>query len=281
VSTEASVAALVIDRLDTDDIPRGMELVASAGWNQTADDWAMMLRLGQGWGIRSPDGRLLATSVLLPYPPAIGWIGMVLVDPVMRRQGLATRLLNNAMTALSHWGLVPMLDATQAGREIYKRLGFSEVATITRWRGEGRVSNRVDETLGWFDAERAAQMEATAVGASRAPLLASLEARPGALCLSLPDGSAYLWSRAGRTAHEIGPVVSRTAEGATALCAAALDRLAGAVVIDVPDREASLADLLTARGFSRERSFYRMTLGSTAHLGLGSELRVTAGPELG
>jgi hypothetical protein len=243
----------------------------------------MLLELGQGYGIRDDDQRLVASSVVMPYRPKFGWIGMVLVDEAMRRQKLATRLLGNAIAVLRDAGLVPMLDATPAGREVYIQLGFGEREPINRWRGTGAASTsgggKEDRATAATDAGLA--LDEFAFGASRRLLLADFMARPEALTLSLPGGRGQLWSRAGRTATQIGPVVAHSAEDAVALCAMALDRIEGPVLLDVPDREASLAIMLSERGFNIERSFVRMGLGAPIPSTLGDAMRVIAGPELG
>src|SRR5260370_16942239 len=51
---------------------------------------------------------------------------MVLVAPDYRRRGLATRLMQQAMCELAAAKLVPILDATPDGREVYRRLGFED-----------------------------------------------------------------------------------------------------------------------------------------------------------
>jgi hypothetical protein len=129
-------------------------------------------------------------------------------------------------------------------------------------------------------AESGATAEAAAFGADRRPLLAELRGRPDASSLALRGGGGWLWSRAGRTATQLGPLVAGTEAGAIALCAAALDQLAGPVIIDVPDREAGLTAFLRGRGFSLERKLTRMALGGTP-VTLGPAMRAIAGPELG
>ena len=273
---------LEVCRIGVADISRGMELVSMAGWNQQPRDWEMMLRIGAGYGIRSRSGRLLATSVMLPLRPVIGWIGMVLVDEAARRRGLATRLLANAIALARTERLVPMLDATPVGREVYTKLGFAEVVGITRWRGCGAVEPpRMAMIEGPPDMTPGYQVDLLAFGGSRAAMLADLAGRPGALLMRLPDGRGYLWSRAGRTATQIGPVLAAKPEDGLALCAATLDRAAGPVILDVPDRETGLIEMLAARGFKPERPFQRMALGAPHPIALGAGMRVTAGPELG
>ena len=115
----ASTEQLTEIRLRDRDIPGCVELVAEANWNQTADDWRTMLALGEGFGLVAPGGKLVATSLALPYASGgFGWISMVLVTGAWRRKGLATRLMASAMEALSRDGLVAILDATPAGRAV-------------------------------------------------------------------------------------------------------------------------------------------------------------------
>lgn len=282
--TEPALAA-VIAPMSGGDIGRGMDLVRMAGWNQTEADWAAMLRLGKGYGIHDRNGRLVASSVILPYPPGIGWIGMVLVDAAARRQGLARRLLDHAIARLRTDGLVPMLDATPAGRELYRKLGFVDVAPINRWRGVGRGAARAAGHDAGPDAAAlaaAVAMDADAFGAARAALLADLSSRQGARTLALAAGGGALWSRAGRTATQIGPVVAAGEGEALMLCAMALDHIGGPLLLDVPEREKALAAMLAERGFAIERSFTRMAAGPPSPLlTLGTAMRVIAGPELG
>src|SRR5258705_1263256 len=51
---------------------------------------------------------------------------MVLVAADHRRKGLATRLLRRCIDDVLAAGLVPVLDATPAGRTVYQPLGFQD-----------------------------------------------------------------------------------------------------------------------------------------------------------
>ena len=130
-----------IDALGEDDLEWALALSAEAGWNQVAADWLLMLRLGSGFAVRD-GGRVVATSLALPYPPVFGWVSMVLVHEPYRRRGLATRLVERAMAVLTGDGLVPVLDATPAGAEVYGRMGFRPVGNLLRWRGTGGAGAR-------------------------------------------------------------------------------------------------------------------------------------------
>ena len=242
----------------------------------------MLLAIGEGHGIEDERGQLVASSVVIPYAPGIGWIGMVLVDEAARRRGYATRLLVNAISIINQSGAVPMLDATPAGREVYLTLGFRDGAGIGRWRGAGRkpstdgaVTEMTDE-----QAEAGIRADAAAFGANRRRLLENLRARQGSVALALPDSRGWLWSRAGRTATQIGPIVAARPSDAIALCSAALDRIDGPVLLDVPHRQGELTAFLETRGFARERSLTRMALANTSP-NLDGSVHAIAGPEFG
>lgn len=263
------------------DIERGMDLVRDAGWNQTPQDWSLLLRVGEAFGIRNDSGLIIATAVVLHYPPAFAWIGMVLVDPAWRRRGLASRLIEHAVSRARSQRLTPMLDATPAGREVYAHMGFIDGDSITRWRGQAEGGGGPNA----LEAPEAAALangvaaDKAAFGACRTAILADFSARPGSLTLC--GNAAMLWCRPGRTATQIGPLLARGEDDAVTLCGAALDRLRCPVVLDVPNRETSMARALADRGFVAERSFTRMAMGSHPLSTLGAGMRVIAGPELG
>jgi len=257
------------------DIGDGLALVEEAGWNQSEADWLYMLSAGKGLGFRDASQRLVASSIVLSYPPGIGWIGMVLVKASHRKRGLATRLLQEAIACCRAAGLTPMLDATPDGREVYRRLGFADGPEIERWCGEGGGGGGIPS--GNVDLGRAIVLDVLAFGADRRKLLVDLVQRPDAPIWQ--DSAATLLGRRGRRATQLGPLLSEDADEAIALCGRALGATTGPVLIDIPRRETGLRDLLAARGFRLERGFTRMALDKPAHL--GAAMRAIAGPELG
>lgn len=126
-----SLVEVPLTSSDTDD---AQALVAEAGWNQTAADWRIFLNLGRALSARARDGALVGTAATLPYAGGFGWISMLLVPKAWRRQGIGTRLLNRCVETLRELNSILMFDATPAGREVYRRLGFCDVWPITHWR---------------------------------------------------------------------------------------------------------------------------------------------------
>ena len=279
--TEADpLSDMTLGEMRGGDAAAGLALSAEAGWNQTADDWSMMIRLGQAFAIAAPDSRLVATALALPYPPDFGWISMVLVHGPCRRRGLGRLLLARAVSELESRGLVPFLDATPAGRPVYERMGFRPVEALTRWQGSGG-GQPAPVGRQRANGDTVTELDRTAFGADRSPILADLIARPGAQALDDPDGKGFCLSRPGRTATYIGPLVARETAPALELLDAALSTVSGPALIDVPDRDSAVARLLSERGFRAERPLTRMALRRDTGFGEAALRRAIAGPELG
>lgn len=281
-ATEAGAGLEPLVEMQEADASAGVALSDEAGWDQTAEDWSLMIRLGSAFAVAGSEGRLVATALALPYPPAFGWVSMVLVHGPYRRRGLATRLLKRSISELRDRDLVPFLDATPDGRPVYERLGFRPIEALTRWRGPG--GGRAASTfppLSRRGLQDVAEIDRAAFGADRSAVLADLHGRPGAVSRLDPAAGGFLLSRPGRTATHVGPLVARETETALGLLESGLAAISGPVVIDVPDREAEVAGVLAARGFRHERPYVRMALDHDTGFGEAALVRALAGPELG
>jgi GNAT superfamily N-acetyltransferase len=284
----ASIERLQETPLRAADLEAAQGLVAEAGWNQVAADWRLFLELGQGFAARDSAAGLVGTAATLPYPSGFGWISMVLVAKAFRRRGIATRLLERCIDALKGASMVPVLDATPAGREVYRPLGFRDGWPITRWRGRGgaRADDGGPKVRALQDADwrEALALDAQAFGCDRSALLANLRARSGAFAsVSEEKGrlSGFLLGREGRVATQLGPIVAANEAGARALAARAVEQVPGPLIVDALDRHAGLARWLAAHGFEKERPYTRMALGRDELFGDPSRLAAIAGPELG
>jgi GNAT superfamily N-acetyltransferase len=262
------------------DVPAGFALSEEVGWNQTAEDWSMLLRLGRGFAVHGPERAVVASAVAFPYPSGFGWIGMVIVHGPYRRRGLSTRLMERTIEELRGRGLVPMLDATPAGQPVYERMGFRAVLALSRWRGEGGGTGA--EALPPIgDVRDIAGLDREAFGTDRSAVLADLLGRQGGGSLIDPAGEGFVLWRPGRTATYVGPCVARETDTALGLLDAALAGIASPAAIDVPDEQAEIAELLTQRGFQRERPLTRMALDHDRCFGEPALVRAIAAPELG
>ena len=269
-------------RVSARHVADGMALSAEAGWNQVAADWSLMIRLGDGFGIADPEGKLIASGFALRYLPEFGWISLILVAKSVRRRGFATWILQRIIEHLERNQLVPVLDATPAGEAVYTALGFRAIEPLTRWRGEGGgtaappVPSASPDDFGQILA-----LDRQAFGADRSDILTDFLGRPGTVCFSDPHGRGFVMSRLGQTVRQLGPLVATDETAAVQLLDRALAAVGGPVLIDVPDRETMMCRRLLAQGFTAERPFMRMALGRDRGFGCPEMIHAAAGPEYG
>src|SRR5215475_5157619 len=121
------------------DIAAWLALSRAARWNQTERDWGLFLRLSpEGCRVAVMDERVVGTVATARYDDRFAWIGMVLVDPAERRQGIGARLMAEALDVLKDMPSI-RLDATPAGHAVYQKLDFIDEYRLSRM--ETLVSN--------------------------------------------------------------------------------------------------------------------------------------------
>ena len=291
-STEATPP---IRPLSDVDLGAALALSASAQWNQNGNDWTMMLRLGQGWGIDVDDGQgrpqLAASVVLLPYGEHFAWTSMVLVLPQYRRRGFAQHLLRHALAHLAAQGRAAVLDATPAGHAVYVQEGFTDTWGFARYRREarfvlqGRPLGPATRALAESDWPAIDALDRAAFGASRLPLLRSLAQRlPMAARVLELHGRlrGFVLGRDGREALQLGPLLADSAQAARVLLHDALQPLGSdAVYVDLLEHQRDLLPWLQQQDFAFQRPFTRMVHGTDAVPGDPAAIVLAAGPGLG
>src|SRR5579871_2520069 len=117
---------MLVRLLKEEDVAAATELSAEAGWNQTVDDWRMLLQLApDGCFGMDADGRLVSTATFVCFGRELAWIGMVLTTAAYRRRGFARKLLGQAIERADELGIESLkLDATDQGQPLYESLGF-------------------------------------------------------------------------------------------------------------------------------------------------------------
>jgi GNAT superfamily N-acetyltransferase len=278
--------------LSDDDLPSAIALSQEAGWNQNEADWRIFLELGHVIGLAREDGRLIATAATLPHGHEFGWISMVLVTAAERRKGLARWLLRRCMDDLIAQKLVPVLDATPAGRPVYVGLGFRDCWTMRRLVARTvrppscPILNSDANIRPIQEADWAAitALDADVFGADRSGLLRRLAERLPASALVAERGGpivGYLLGRDGRTMNQLGPLAAENEDVAMALLSRGVAAVPAPLAIDLPDRHGRLREWLGTLDFKVERPLTRMVYGRSKAFDDGARLFAIAGPELG
>lgn len=252
------VSPVSIVSLGGDDVEQAIELSTEVGWNQNAADWHRLISLNPQncLGIRK-DGRLAATATLASYGSSLGWVGMVIVSPPYRGQGLARALLEEVIRQADGEGISTLgLDATDLGRPVYQRLGFHDLTPIDRWSGVLSVDNEHASSTENADLEVIMAWDRAASGADRSALLKHLAGEPEVAVLATDIGYAFL--RPGRQFWHLGPAVAGTKSDFCGLLSQAARRLTGRPVLIDAVRSVDVFSALTKAGLTVQRSLTRM-----------------------
>lgn len=272
------------------DIAAGLALCRQSRWNQLSSDWELFLALSpRGCRVAVLEDRVVGTVTTVRYEDRFSWIGMVLVDPAERRQGVGTRLLRKAIDILND-GATIRLDATPAGREVYLKLGFVEEYGLSRMEtvvadGVGRSGGGDSRPMTEADLDRVAEMDRQVFGADRRKVLEwMLAGAPEYAQVVKSEGeiAGYAFGRHGHNFEHLGPVIARDRETARRLVAASLSGQSGRpFILDAARHDAEWTQWLESIGFKEQRPFIRMFLGENRHPGLPEKQFAILGPEFG
>lgn len=272
------------------DIPFANEVRSLARWNQTPRDWQGYLAFEPaGCFVAEHDGRPAGTAIAINYGGRVAWIGMVLVHPDFRRLGIGTALLRAALHYLQERRITAIkLDATPMGRPVYVPLGFQDEYEVTRFEGLAPASATVAPDVVPFSSvpfDQIAALDARAFGTPRPAVLADLARRQPDLCFAVRDAHepcGFLIAREGSSALQLGPCIATNPATADRLLQAFFQRASGRrIYIDVPNVNPAGLALLQRHGFTVQRSFMRMFLGTNPHPGEPTLVFGTSGAEKG
>jgi len=291
--------------LTADDIPAGLRLCRIAGWNQLAADWELFLHLSpRGCRAAVQDGEVVGTVTTVNYENRFAWVGMVLVDPETRGQGVGTRLLQEALSILR--GLPSIrLDATPQGRPVYQRLGFEDEYELCRMQLAETIAAGLPRSSAANSPSSLSQSEVRSIRPMRAEDLVTVaEAdrcifgadRLEVLHWALEQSPEYAWiatgpaglegyclGRHGFNFDQIGPIHSQRELVSQRLVTASLSSVKPGtrVIVDPLLHSLTWLDWLRQAGFVHQRPFTRMALGENRHPGIPGEMWTMFGPEFG
>ena len=251
--------------LKESDLPEADGLRAAAGWNQLTSDWQRILRYeSQGCFVAESQGQIVGTVTTTPYDYTLAWIGMMLVHPDFRRQGIASALMRQALKFLQHQNVSCIkLDATPAGRPVYERLGFQSEWVFHRWHRffNAGTANKTDlRPVSFSDdvSDDLRTLDTQAFGADRMRWLQLLSADSTIIACS----DAFGMLRAGQMASYLGPVTAASSTSAADVIDRLLMHRSGDVFWDIPAPNEPATRIARSLGFRPVRDLTRMWLGT-------------------
>jgi GNAT superfamily N-acetyltransferase len=240
--------------MTTDDIEQAHILSAELRWPHRPTDWAQVFAHAEGT-VAEQGGRVVGTALRWRWGTEHASVGLIIVSPSCQGRGICRQLMDALMDGLENHTV--LLQATEAGRPLYEKLGFKVTGGVRQHQGIAKPTPLIAHPPGWRmrpaglnELAALQSLDAAARGMPRPALIEDLLASAEA-CVVLdheqtPRGFAML-RRFGR-GHVIGPVVAPDVEGAKALIAHLAGQNAGHFTrIDV-DATAGLGEWLTAIG---------------------------------
>jgi len=281
-------APIKISALSAADIEEAFRLALAEGWNQTRDDWLRLLK-------HQPKGcfgaycgeRLVGTVTTSLYGNQLGWLGMMLVEREYRGRGIGGQLIAAALAYARGEGISTIkLDATPVGQPLYESFGFIPESASQRWERAGEASQPTGSNLVEQPDSRMHEVDRIAFGADRTAMLGMLTqqscTRPILSADSAGKVRGYALARPGSRAIYIGPIIALDSWLIPELVDDMSARFPGkAVYVDVHMSSQVKCDLLSTRGFVKQRDLTRMRYGKPNSAGLSPSIFAIAGPEIG
>jgi predicted N-acetyltransferase YhbS len=256
-------------KMTAEDIPAVVALLGRVGWMHQTRDIARLLYWSPDgcFVITEPDGEVVGTVTTTPYEATLAWIGMMVIKPDCQRQGLGSQLMRAALDYLIARGTERiMLDASEAGRPLYTKLGFRDIGKVERW--EGKASTYLGpraRVMQPNDLPAVLQLDTVLFGVNRSHILTRMiEEFPDLAWVDEDRGQleGYILGRRMPNGVHLGPWMSWSAVSAERLLRVAMEQLQGQhITLNIPDSNGRSLMLARNHNFRRVRHCTRMIYG--------------------
>ncbi|AZB41757.1 GNAT family N-acetyltransferase [Bacillus sp. FJAT-42376] len=114
------------------DIEGLLSLSQSIGWDYDRSDIQTILSCGKIFGHKNELGQIVSSAAIIPYDTDLASIGMVIVNPGYRGQGLGKDTTKACIDSVSAQTSI-MLIATPEGKPMYEKMGFKVVDDVHKF----------------------------------------------------------------------------------------------------------------------------------------------------
>lgn len=253
MTNQVAQAGVSYRRMTEKDVEAAHKLSLAVRWPHRIQDWKFIQHLGGGY-VAEDDNGVVGTAMCWSHGAEFASIGMVIVASEWQGKGIGRKLTSLVMGELGKRNV--LLHATEQGKQLYERVGFTPICDIHQHQGTVFKSKLVPlqpgervRPLGSRDRARLAALGARAAGMPRATVLAALLENAECVVIDRYDeiiGCAML-RRFGH-GYTIGPVIAPDADRAKALISHWTGTYAGSFIrIDVP-ASSGLSDWLNEIG---------------------------------
>lgn len=227
-------------RMTAEDLPAAHKLSLSVLWPHRLDDWKFIKELGEGIVAETASG-IVGTTMCWLHGPNYASLGMTIVSPEHRRQGIASELMSRILRETGERTLV--LQTNASGVPFAENAGFVQSGWVLQHQGSVfrapfvalGAGERI-RPISPRDEAALADLASRSTGMPRATVIKHmLEAGDAVAIDRYGELIAFAGLRKFGHGYVIGPVVAPDAERAKALIAHWAGTHAGAFVrVDVP-----------------------------------------------
>jgi hypothetical protein len=256
--------ALGVELLSAADIPANVALSRSVGWKDVDADWRVLHAAARVLGVRAV-GRLIAQGALADYGSAASLAKMV-VAPEYQGRGLGRRLLEELLAEPDRRGVAIGLCATDLGRPLYEKTGFSVSGELVILFGAPQLGiNDPGAVVPLEDAATCVALERRFVACDRSRMLrARFDEANARFCSADERAPGFVLASRSDGASLVGPLFAATEDVARQLVQAACAALPGPIRIDVPTQHGSFRKWLVERGLAEHSQRVEMARGAVS-----------------
>lgn len=246
-------------RMTADDLPSTHKLSLAALWPHRLEDWKFILELGEGIVAESESGEsgVIGTVMCWLHGPDYASLGMTIVSPDHRDQGIARELVSRALKKVGDRTV--LLHTTSNAVPLFESFGFGPNGWVHRHQGSVFRAPFVPLSTGerirpisMRDEAALADMASRSTGIPRATVIKHLLTVADVVAIDrYGELIAFAALRKFGHGYVIGPVVAPDVDRAKALIAHWAGTRAGSFVrVDIPD-SSGLSPWLTQMGLTQ------------------------------
>lgn len=253
-----------IEPLSAADVPANVALSRGVGWKDVDSEWRVLHAAARVLGVRE-QGRLVAQGALGDYGSAASLAKMV-VAPEFQGRGLGRRLLDALIAEPVARGVPIGLCATDLGRPLYEKAGFSVSGELMILLGVPSLgTTRSGAVVPLSDAATAIGLERRFVACDRSRMLrARFDEADACFCSADEREPGFVLASRFEGAALVGPLLATSEGVARQLVAAVCAALPGPIRIDVPLQHASFRRWLVELGLREQSLRVEMARGAAS-----------------
>jgi predicted GNAT family N-acyltransferase len=249
----------ILEKFETHDIFGLIELSTSVGWDYDKNEVSTIMSSGRIYGHKNEKGEIVSSAAIIDYGSKLASIGMVIVRQDYRGMGLGRKATEKCLESIPSC-TTAMLIATEEGKPMYEKMGFSSVDSIQKLICESYEPSDTNYTsiniksYNEEDLTHLIQLDEEAFGDNRRVFLMNrIKQSRVALVVKNSVGKVigYGLSISGPVNLILGPIVAPDSETAFALVDALVKNHQGKLRIDIPSGNEDFISQLKKYGFAK------------------------------